>query len=89
VVLANETLRVDLVDFFRTRRTRGKPSITGDDFDLANRIAVPGSDRQNLLAEGLMFISHLVGARQKNCTRSSSEPESGLGFHAGLLAALE
>src|SRR4029077_19671142 len=49
MVLAQETLGVNLVDFLRARRTCCKPAILGNHFDSSNWIAVSRSGGQNLL----------------------------------------
>src|SRR5690349_5422607 len=49
MVLAEETLGVNLVDFFRARWTCCEPAILGDYFDSSNWVAVSGSGGQNLL----------------------------------------
>src|ERR1700676_4856999 len=49
MVLTEETLGVNLVDFLRARRTCCKPAIFGNHFDPSNWIAVSRSGGQNLL----------------------------------------
>src|SRR5579862_2383255 len=49
MVLTEETLGVNLVDFLRARRTCCKPAILGNHFDSSNWIAVSRSGVQNLL----------------------------------------
>src|ERR1035438_1565173 len=49
MVLTEETIGVNLVEFLRARRTCCKPTILGNHFDSSNRIAVSRSGGQNLL----------------------------------------
>src|SRR5580692_2431651 len=49
MVLTEETLGVNLVDFLRARRTCCKPTVLGNHFDSSNWIAVSRSGGQNLL----------------------------------------
>src|SRR5579862_6239980 len=49
MVLAKETLGVNLVDFLRARRTCCKPAILRDYLDSSDWVSVPGSHSENLL----------------------------------------
>src|SRR5208282_3618827 len=65
MVLTEETLGINLVNFLRARRTCRKPAIFGNDFNSSNWIAVSRSGGQNLpdrLAGN--FSSANVGRRQ-------------------------
>src|ERR1700693_4406379 len=56
MVLAEEALGINLVNLFRARRARRKPTILCDHLNTANRVAVSGSCGQNLLD---LFASNL------------------------------
>ena len=47
VVLAEEALRVDLVDVLRARRAGGEPAVVGRDLEPADRRAVAGRGRED------------------------------------------
>ena len=49
VILAAETLGIDLVDVFGAGRARGKPAVLGDDLDAADRRIVAGRAREHAL----------------------------------------
>src|SRR5580700_3143974 len=65
MVLTEEALGVNLVDFLRARRTRCKPTILGNYFDSPDGIAVSRSSGQNLLDRLTSnFFGVNVGRRQ-------------------------
>src|SRR4029077_4234978 len=67
MVLPEETLGVDLVDFLRARRTRSKPAVLGNHFDTSNWITVSRSGCKNLLDRLSSNFSSVNVGRGQSC----------------------
>src|SRR5208282_1627654 len=67
MVLTEETLGVNLVDFLRARRAGCKPAILGNHFDSSNWIAVSWSDGQNILDRLTSNFGSVNVGRRQSC----------------------